>query len=99
MTKGPAMKTKINHRSITLIALAATPLILIGCSSGPSHAGNINSIRWDPSPAMHTLTQRDSDRINTHAYVKDSDLRMLSTDIDRVFFMDRPSRLYMGIKP
>ncbi len=87
------------RRTLATALLGGTPLLLVGCSSGPSHAGDINSIRWDPTPAMHTLAERDSDRINTHAYIKDSNLRMISTDLDRVFFMDRPSRLYMGIKP
>jgi len=48
---------------------------------------------------MHTLAKRDSDRLNTYARMKDSNLRMLSTDIDRALYIDRPSRLYMGIKP
>lgn len=91
--------TRTTRRSITIALLVGTPLVLVGCSSGPAHAGDINSIRWDPSPAMHTLAKRDSDRANTHAHIKDSQLRMLSTDVDRVFFMDRPTRLYMGIKP
>jgi len=86
-------------RSATLLALMGTPLLLIGCSSGQQHAGDINSIRWDPSPAMHTLAKRDSDRLNTYARTKDSNLRMLSTDIDKIFYLDRPSRLYRGIKP
>ncbi|PCI07098.1 hypothetical protein COB72_10865 [bacterium] len=93
------MKNKINRRSISLAMLIATPMVLVGCSSGPSHAGDINSIRWDPSPAMHTLAKRDSDRLNTYARTKDSNFRMLSTDIDKMWFLDRPSRLYRGIKP
>ena len=98
--RGYAMKTKINRRSITLAMLIATPLVLVGCaSSGPSHAGNIDSIRWDPSPAMHTLARRDSDRLNMYARTRDSNFRMLSTDIDKMWFLDRPSRLYRGIKP
>jgi hypothetical protein len=87
------------RRSITLAGLVAAPLLLGACSSGPSHAGNIDSIRWDPSPSMHTLARRDSDRLNNYARMKDSNLRMLSTDIDRALYIDRPSRLYMGIKP
>ena len=88
------------RRSITIAMLIAAPIAMIGCSSsGPSHAGDINSIRWDPTPAMHTLAKRDSDRLNTLARMKDSNLRMLSTDIDRAFYLDRPSRLYRGIKP
>ncbi|MEX0877056.1 MAG: hypothetical protein WD114_06315 [Phycisphaerales bacterium] len=96
------MKITRTHRRIaTLAALAAAPIVLIGCSSssGPRHAGDISAIRSDPSPAMHTLTQRDSDRLNMHARMKDSNFRMLSTDIDRLFHLDRPSRLHMGIKP
>ncbi len=91
--------TRTLRRTAALALLMSTPLLLVGCSSGPAHAGNIDSIRWDPSPAMHTLAKRDSDRINTHAYIKDSNLRMLSSDIDKAFFMDRPSRLYRGVKP
>jgi hypothetical protein len=87
------------RRTITISALLCTPLMLVGCSSGPSHAGDINSIRWDPSPAMRTLEKRDTDGKNTHAYVKDSNLRMLSTDINRALYTDRPSRLHLGIKP
>lgn len=95
------MKINTNtRRSITIAMLIAAPIAMIGCSSsGPSHAGDINSIRWDPTPAMHTLAKRDSDRLNTLARMKDSNLRMLSTDIDRAFYLDRPSRLYRGIKP
>lgn len=95
------MKTsRTLRRSIITTALVSIPLVLVGCSSsGPSHAGDINSIRWDPSPAMHTLAKRDSDRLNTHAIVKDSNFRMISTDLDRAFFLDRPSRLHQGIKP
>lgn len=91
--------TRTLRRSITTAVLISTPLILVGCSSGPSHAGNIDSIRWDPSPAMHTLAKRDSDRLNSHARMKDSNLRMFSSDIDKALFLDRPSRLHSGIKP
>ncbi len=94
------MKINTNtRRSITIAMLIAAPIAMIGCSTGPSHAGDINSIRWDPTPAMHTLAKRDSDRLNSLARMKDSNLRMLSTDLDRAFYLDRPSRLYRGIKP
>ena len=87
------------RRSTSLAALIAAPLLLVGCSSGQHHAGDISSIRWDPSPAMHTLAKRDADRLNDYARMSDSNLRMLSTDIDRTLYIDRPSRLHMGIKP
>ena len=93
------MKTTRTLRKAALLStLMGAPLLLIGCSSG-QHAGDINSIRWDPSPAMHTLDQRDSDRLNMYARTKDSNLRMLSRDLDKMWFLDRPSRLYKGIKP
>ncbi|MGV6815132.1 MAG: hypothetical protein ACWA5W_09010 [Phycisphaerales bacterium] len=97
----PSSTKRSSRRITTMIALAAAPLILVGCSStsGPQHAGDIDSIRWDPSPAMHTLDQRSSDRMNMHTRMKDSNLRMLSRDIDMMWFVDRPSRLYRGIKP
>ncbi len=92
--------TRQISRRLPIAALIAAPLVLIGCSSsGPSHAGDIDSIRWDPSPAMHSLAERDSDRLNKFARTKDSNIRMLQTDIDKMWFLDRPSRLYRGIKP
>lgn len=88
------------RRLSTAAALLALPAVLIGCSSssGPRHAGDISSIRWDPSPAMNTLAQRESDRLNNYARVKDNNLRAMRQDIDAAFFLDRPSRLHNGIK-
>lgn len=86
------MKTR--HR-IAAAALFASAAALTGCSSsnGPRHAGDIDSLRSDPSPAMHTLSERDSDRINRHTVVRDTDFRMLSDDWDRFWMIDRPSHL------
>tara|TARA_R110002073_G_scaffold118918_1_gene258528 strand:- start:414192 stop:414473 length:282 start_codon:yes stop_codon:yes gene_type:complete len=93
------MKTTSTYRkTLTIAALLGASMLTIGCSSG-QHAGDINSIRMDPSPSMHTLDQRSSDRVNMHARMKDSNLRMISTDIDKMFYVDRPSRLHHGIKP
>lgn len=92
--------TRTHRRLATLLAIAALPVTLTGCSSsGPHHAGDIGSIRSNPSPGMHTLAKRSSDRSNTHAYMRDSNLRMFSDDVDRLFFLDRPSRLHPGVKP
>ncbi|CAN0568928.1 unnamed protein product, partial [Laminaria digitata] len=62
------------RRLATAATLTVLPALLIGCtsSSGPRHAGDISSIRWDPSPAMHTLAERDSDRLNNYARAKDN---------------------------
>lgn len=94
------MKTN-RTRTLTLAALFVLPAALIGCSSssGPRHAGDIDAIRSNPSPAMHTLARRDSDRLNMHARMRDTNLRAISEDIDKMFFLDRPSRLHHGVKP
>lgn len=95
------MKTTRYARRLTVATLFVLPATLIGCSSssGPRHAGDISSIRWDPTPAMHTTAQRDSDRLNNYARTKDTNLRAISEDIDHIFFLDRPSRLFHGVKP
>lgn len=94
------MKTTRNTRRLTTAAaLFVLPAVLVGCSSsGPRHAGDIDSIRWDPTPAMHTLAERDSDRLNNYARTKDNNLRAFSEDLDSMFFLDRPSRLHSGVK-
>lgn len=87
-------------KAAATIFIAGAFLTLTACSSSSTqHAGNIGSIRTNPTPAMHTLAQRSSDRANMHAYKVDTDLRQMHTDLDRVFYMDRPSRLHGGIKP
>jgi len=95
------MNTKRQARRLTVAAtLFVLPAVLVGCSSsdGPRHAGDIDSIRWDPSPAMHTLAERDSDRLNSYARSKDNNLRALSEDVDAIFYLHRPSRLHNGVK-
>lgn len=93
------MKTTRQARRLSAaVTLFIFPAVLVGCSSGPRHAGDIDAIRWDPSPAMHTLAERDSDRLNTYARVKDNNLRAFSEDIDAALFLDRPSRLHRGVK-
>jgi len=78
---------------------AGALLSLAACSSSSQHAGNVGSVRSNPTPAMHTLAQRSSDRANMHAYKIDTDFRSFHSDIDRAFYMDRPSRLHNNIKP
>ena len=94
------MNTKRHTRRLMASAtLFVLPALLVGCSSsGPRHAGDIDSIRWNPSPAMHTLAERGSDRMNTHAHMRDTTLRAFSEDIDSTFYLDRPSRLHSGVK-
>lgn len=94
------MKTPRNARRLTVAALIALPATLIGCSSSSvHHAGDIDSIRWDPSPAMDTTAQRRTDRTNDWTRMKDTSLRALTEDIDNTLYINRPTRLYHGVKP
>ena len=95
------MNTKRHARRLTAAALFFAPVALIGCttSSGPHHAGDIGSIRSNPSPAMHTIDGRLDDRLNRMTRANDTNFRAFSDDIDRLFMIDRPSRLRPGIKP
>ncbi|MEQ9205932.1 MAG: hypothetical protein RLN78_01045 [Phycisphaerales bacterium] len=87
-------------KAISSIILTAGFLSLTACSgTSNQHAGNVGSIRSNPTPAMHTLAQRSSDRANTHAYTFDTDLRSMNSDFDRMFHLNRPSRLHDNIKP
>ncbi|MFK7758581.1 MAG: hypothetical protein AB8C13_01395 [Phycisphaerales bacterium] len=92
----------IAHRTTQIAAatiLSAAFLGLTACSgSSNQHAGDIGSIRSNPSPSMHTLARRTSDRANTHAYTWDTDLRALNNDFDRIFHLNRPSRLHNNVK-
>jgi len=91
-------RSTITKAVATLIAAALLPLA--ACSSSSStHAGNVGSIRSNPSPAMQTLAQRPSDRASTHAYTWDTDIRAMQEDFDHVFHLNRPSRLHSNIKP
>lgn len=83
-----------NRRTVSAALLVAASLSMVACSSGgPQHAGDIDMIRSDPSPAMHTLAERDSDRINRHTLNTDTNFRMISDDWDRLWMIDRPSHL------
>jgi len=91
---------KSSTKAAATILLSAALLTLTACSSSSTkHAGNVGSIRANPSPAMHTLARRASDRANTHAYVVDTDLRSIHNDMDTILHLNRPSRLHNNIKP
>lgn len=91
------MKTNTNRilRTTAALSAAAFAMTLVGCSSSNSmHAGDIDSIRSNPSPSMHTLARRSDDRSNTNAAMRDTNFRMLSNDIDKlILYTDRPSHL------
>jgi hypothetical protein len=88
---------RTTRRTVAALALAAAACS-IGCSSSsnaPRHAGDIDAIRANPSPAMHTLAERKTDAYNRRTVTVDTNLRMFTEDWERVMFFDRPSRLTM----
>jgi hypothetical protein len=86
-----------SHRNAVTLALAACTAALVGCSSssGPTHAGDLDAIRSNPTPAMHTLGERKTDATNRRVIVNDTNLRMFTDDLDRFLLIDRPSNLSM----
>lgn len=84
-----------NRRTVAALTLAAAAAMTVGCSStsGPRHAGDISSIRSNPSPAMHTLAGRKTDAYNRRTVTVDTNLRMFTEDMERFWLLDRPSRL------
>ena len=90
------MKTNQLLRRCSILALAAASCTLIGCSSSDNsrHAGDINMIRSDPSPALSTLSRRSTDRYNDIYGSIDTNRRMITNDIDKhILFLDHPSHL------
>ena len=92
---------KATTKAASIVLLAAGALTLTACSSTSSkHAGDIGSIRSNPSPAMQSLARRGDDISNTHTRTYDTNLRAMQGDIDRlILFNDRPSRLHNNVKP
>ncbi len=100
MTANQTIKRSTATKAAATLIASACFLTLTACSSSStSHAGDVGSVRSNPSPAMHTLARRSSDRANTHAYTFDTDFRAMHNDFDRVFHLNRPSRLHNNIKP
>jgi len=88
--------TKRTIRTLATLSGAALSMTLVGCSSSGSsmHAGDVGAIRGNPSPAMHTLARRSTDRSNDFAVSKDTNMRMIYHDIDNlILYTNRPSHL------
>ncbi len=87
---------RTTRRTVAVLSLAAAASTLVGCSSsGPRHAGDVSAIRRNPSPAMHTLAGRRADAYNRRTVTTDTNLRMFTEDMERLFLLDRPSNLTM----
>jgi len=76
-------------------ALALAAAALVGCNAPATtrHAGDIEMLRADPSPALLTLSERGTDRQNRTTSMRDTNFRMINDDWDRLWMVDRPSHL------
>ena len=72
--------------------VAATAAVLTGCSSDPTGV-SYSSIVNNPSPELRGLTERPVDNYTAYKLTHATNLRMLSDDIMRVFYLDKPSYL------
>jgi hypothetical protein len=74
--------------AVAFVAVAG----LVGCSSSPA-AKRDAEVRGNVTPELETLSQRPIDVSNTQTVVWDENLRMANEDWDRLWLLDRPSRL------
>lgn len=88
---------RTSRRTAATALLAVCTAALVGCSSSsttaPRHAGDIDSIRSNPSPAMHTMAGRKTDAYNRRVVTQDTNLRMFTEDLERAWMLDRPTNL------
>ncbi len=88
------MRTRTTRPLIaTALTLAAAALVGCNAPATTNHAGDVEELRANPSPALMTLSERGTDRANRGTSVRDSNLRMFNDDWDRLWLMDRPSHL------
>jgi hypothetical protein len=78
------------RRSVAACVLVGALAALAGgCASNDQ----LQAIQNDPSPAERTETERTDDMTNQMAHTRDTNMRLLGSDLGRLFLLDRPSRL------
>lgn len=79
----------MTKRLFSLCAVALLAVSIVGCSNkidGPS-------VRRDMSPELRTTAATHDQQKNTQARAIDTTMRQIWDDLDKIFFLDRPSRL------
>jgi hypothetical protein len=81
-------------RSTLLSAFAAAGALalLSGCYSNTA-AGRDAKVRNNLTPELETLSQREIEVDNRQTLTIDENLRMANEDLNRMWLLDRPSRL------
>jgi len=63
---------------------------LSGCTT---HSAQMSDIRMNPSPGLVTMHERRVDVWNSYTVQTDENLRMMVSDFNRFWLLDKPSRL------
>jgi len=80
-------------RTICVLSVVLAAGFLGGCSGGDTASGRDAMVRGNLSPDLDTLYQRPIDQDNHHVLTIDENYRQLNEDWDRLWLLDRPSRL------
>ncbi len=79
-------------RNLLIGGLSVAALLLGGCYSNTA-AGRDAKVRGNLTPELSTLAQRPIDVDNRTTLTFDENLRMANEDWNRLWLLDRPSRL------
>jgi hypothetical protein len=80
-------------RTMILVGGAAALLLATGCTGVRNPVARDTLIRNNPTPELNTLDMRDVDRDNRRAIARNENWRMLREDWDRMWYVNRASRL------
>ncbi len=78
------------RRLLSVTALSLFALTLAGCSS---HSTKYSAVSHDLTPELQGTSERSIDVHRHYAVMKNNNLRMLSDDVIRMWYLDHPSRL------
>jgi len=69
---------------VSVLALAASPAVMTGCSTVTA-----DQIRANPTPELHSTSRSFGQWRNDHAITNDNNLRGFWDDLDRVLLTDQ----------
>lgn len=84
---------RIARRIILSLALSTTGVLAFGLGGCGSGSAQHNDILLDPSPVEAAEVMRGVDLDNQTSYTIDTNMRTLRSDMQRLWLLDRPSRL------
>ena len=76
------MRTTRIGKQLSIAALGALATLLVGCAAAT-----------DPSVSLTALGRSDAEIAKTYTIATDENIRQIIDDLERTFYLDRPSRL------